>query len=62
MEIRLHVDQLQPPAGRVTRVETSLPETTEGAERSHVHERSFTGWLELLALLSELMGAPAERP
>jgi hypothetical protein len=67
MEIRLRVDQLQPPTGQVSFIPTAgsvpgpLTGRGEGRERSPVYERPFTGWLELLAALSDLMGGSADR-
>jgi hypothetical protein len=60
MEIRLRVDRLQPPAGKVTRVAAagSLPEDPGS---SSAYERSFTGWLELLAALSDMMDGAGDR-
>jgi hypothetical protein len=54
MEIRLRVDQVDPPTGRLGRV--------PAADVERPDERSFTGWLELLAALSELLAGSADRP
>ncbi len=56
MEIRLRVDRLQPPTGQVSLVRTTDPGPENSRGCPPVYERPFTGWLELLAALSDLMG------
>jgi hypothetical protein len=53
MEIRITLDQLEPPAGRVGPV--TDPQEATGAEDEEV---GFTGWLGLLRALYEVVGPP----
>ena len=58
MEIRISLDRVEPPAGRLRLVPGPKPATrpTEGAEVP------FTGWLGLLRALYEVVGPPGEPP
>jgi hypothetical protein len=52
MEIRISLDQVDPPAGRLGRIPG--PEPAPGADG----EVGFTGWLGLLRALDEVVGPP----
>jgi len=57
VEIRIQMDRVDPPAGRLSVV--------AGADRGPGRppgEISFTGWLGLLRALYEATGAPGARP
>jgi len=57
VEIRIQMDRVDPPAGRLSVV--------AGADRGPgrpAGEISFTGWLGLLRALYEATGAPGTRP
>jgi hypothetical protein len=56
MEIRISLDQVDPPAGRLGRVPG--PEPALAAEDQEV---GFTGWLGLLRALYQVVGPP-DRP
>ena len=49
VEIRIYVDQLAPPAGRVRRVGAGEPVP-------------FSGWLDLIRSLERMIGEPDEGP
>ena len=51
VEVRISLDALDPPAGRVW----VIPGSDDG-------ELRFTGWLGLLRVLDQVMGSPAAGP
>jgi hypothetical protein len=53
MEIRIMLDRVEPPAGRLGPVADA--ERATGAEHQEVR---FTGWLGLLRALEEVLGPP----
>ena len=57
MEIRISLDRLEPPAGRLRLVPDPGP-----APSGPPREVPFTGWLGLLRALYELVGTPGGRP
>lgn len=57
VEIRIWLDQLDPPAGRLRRVGAGTQRVGDAVE---VAEARFTGWLGLLRALDRLIGSPAE--
>jgi hypothetical protein len=57
MEIRISLDRVEPPAGRLRQVPgPGPPAPVEGAEIP------FTGWLGLLRALYQVVGRPDGRP
>jgi len=54
MDIRIRIDHLEPPEGRLFRVEDGTP----GRNRVGT---PFVGWLGLLRALAEVMGSPHRR-
>jgi hypothetical protein len=58
MEIRISLDRVEPPAGRLRQVPGPgpPPAPVEGAEIP------FTGWLGLLRALYQVVGRPDGRP
>jgi hypothetical protein len=54
MEVRISLDQSDPPIGRLT---VTSPEHAPGRSQSSV---PFTGWLGLLRALSDAIGPPGD--
>jgi hypothetical protein len=57
MEVRISLDQTDPPVGRL-RVEPGPPDSGVAA----AHDVPFTGWLGLLHVLSDAIGSTADPP
>ncbi|MDR2984806.1 MAG: hypothetical protein LBV34_08190 [Nocardiopsaceae bacterium] len=57
MEIRILMDRLDPPAGRLSRAASA--ERDPGGQAGEIR---FTGWLGLLRALYEVTGAPGAHP
>jgi hypothetical protein len=53
MEIRISMERVEPPAGRLRLV--SDPTPASGADEQEI---SFSGWLGLLRALYEVVGSP----
>jgi hypothetical protein len=58
MDIRISLDRVEPPAGRLRLVPSPEP-TPRSVEGEEV---PFTGWLGLLRALYEVVGRPDDRP
>jgi hypothetical protein len=57
MEIRISLDRVEPPAGRLWLVPGPQPTPSGPAD-----EVPFSGWLGLLRALYEVVGPPGEQP
>ena len=58
MEIRIFLDRVEPPAGRLWQVPS--PEPTQPSPAGE--EIPFTGWLGLLRALYAVVGQPGDQP
>jgi hypothetical protein len=58
MEILIHLDRVEPPAGRLR----LLPESEEPPGAGDGDGIGFAGWLGLLRALDEVIGPSDERP
>jgi hypothetical protein len=58
MEIRITLDRVEPPAGRLRLVPSPGP-TPRPADGEEI---PFTGWLGLLRALSQVVGPPDDHP
>lgn len=58
MEIRISLDRVEPPAGRLWQVPS--PEPTPPSPAGE--EIPFTGWLGLLRALYAVVGPPGDQP
>jgi hypothetical protein len=57
MEIRIRLDQAEPPAGRLRLV----PESGQAPCAQDGEEIGFVGWLGMLRALDEVLGPPEDR-